>query len=138
MTLRVKHIALVAASVLIPILVIVQDSYGGVQIGTLGSVGVIATGFLAVITHLSLLWKASEDEKILAKKILVGLGVIASFVAPVLTSIYTSLPPTTKGFTFVGVIAGLFASLKHVLPTDNSANNLSTDTKPILEVTKKG
>lgn len=128
MTPRIRHFLLIAASVLIPVLAVVQDAYGGVSLGTWGSIGVIAAGVVAVVTNISLLWKASDEEKALAKKIIAGIGTAASLAAPILTSVYTSLPASTKGLAFVGAVAGLAASLKQISPAEKPADN-----KPVAQ-----
>jgi hypothetical protein len=113
--LKVKNIVLIGASVLIPVLAVVQSSMGGMQLGTWGSVGVIAAGIIAVLTNVATIWKPSEADQALTKRIIAGIGVAASVSAPVLMSIFTSLPPETKITAFVGALAGLAASLKGIL-----------------------
>ena len=113
--LKIKNIILIGASVILPILAVVQDAFGGIQLGAWGSVGVIAAGFIAVLTNVANIWKPSDEDKALIKRIVAGIGVAASIGAPVLMSVYTSLPPATKGAAFIGALAGLASSLKEML-----------------------
>lgn len=114
MSPKVRHILLIAISVGLPILAVVQDALGCVQLGAWGSVGVIAAGIVAVLTNVSNIWKVSEEEKAKAKKIVAFIGTAASLTAPILTAVYTSLPSTTKGLGFIAALAGLAVSLKRL------------------------
>ena len=131
--LKIKNIILIGASVILPILAVVQDAFGGIQLGAWGSVGVIAAGFIAVLTNVANIWKPSDEDKALIKRIVAGIGVAASIGAPVLMSVYTSLPPATKGAAFIGALAGLASSLKEML------KNKTVDNVPVEqpEVIKK-
>ena len=100
------HILLIAAGVILPALAALSDATG--ELGSMGKIGLILAAGIAVITQVPHVWNPPTSS--VARRVFSALGTISTFATPVLTQLYTKLPPTTKGYVYLGLAAALLSS----------------------------